>query len=298
MPKTNLTKFSKYAPQMVADLMNDFGLKDFQAAAFPGQTAAESAWMTDIIEDGAKAKGWAGGTGWFQWTGMKARRGIFERWLRRKGWSADSYEGNYSMVYRELKGSHKSVITAVRKAESLEEATRIVCLKYEGPKDPEQSMSLRIKGAKLALELYRAKPPKPFVWPEVPKEENVPDTELEPVQIPGTKKVVLPAPQVTQNPLTSKTTIGILVSVISFLASIFPNQIPSWVAPLAENYITVGIALISAAIALWGRFTAEGPLRFVMGGGMRDVSAMREQLSQLQEMNNKLMEELRARKKK
>lgn len=149
-------KFDRYAPQMIADLMHDFGLKDFQAAAFPGQTAAESRWMTDIIEDGAIAKGWRGGTEWFQWTGTRRRQ--LETWQKRIGYPSESYELNYSFLFRELKGPERRVLNALRQAETIEAATEIVCRQFERPADPDASMRLRIRGAQRALEKYRADP--------------------------------------------------------------------------------------------------------------------------------------------
>lgn len=157
--------FKKYAPQMIADLMHDFGLKDFQAAAFAGNAGAESAGFTDITEDGAIAKGWAGGTGWFQWTGLKSRRGEFEAWLKRKGWAANSYEGNYSFLFRELSGKERASLEAVRKTNTLEEATEVVCRKYERPAEPEKSMQARIRWARTALLAYQENLPKPTTWP-------------------------------------------------------------------------------------------------------------------------------------
>lgn len=157
-------KFDRYAPQMIADLMHDFGLKDFQAAAFPGQTAAESRWMTDIIEDGAIAKGWRGGTEWFQWTGP--RRVALEKWKRRSGYPSESYELNYSFLFRELKGSEGRVLNALRQVVTIEAATEVVCRQFERPADPDATMKLRIQGAQRALEKYRCNPSayKPMTW--------------------------------------------------------------------------------------------------------------------------------------
>jgi hypothetical protein len=55
------TKFDSEAPQMIADLVADFRLTPIQAAGFLGNFAVESRYFTDIIEDGAINKGWAGG---------------------------------------------------------------------------------------------------------------------------------------------------------------------------------------------------------------------------------------------
>lgn len=190
-------KFDRYAGRMVADLMHDFGLKDFQAAAFPGQTAAESRWMTDIIEDGAIAKGQAGGTGWFQDTGPRRRE--FEAWLKRKNYfglgslakAADSYAGNYSFLFRELIGPEKAALAAVRRTTTLAEAAEVVCRRFERPRDPAASMTLRVKGTQRALDLYHQTRPSPTEWPgdhpavvdpPVKKEPDMPATPVEPAK--------------------------------------------------------------------------------------------------------------------
>src|SRR5215207_1760012 len=129
-------RWNAWAPRFIADLKNDFGLTDWQAAGFVGNFAAESAYFNDIIEDGAIAKGWAGGTGFAQWTA--ARRKTFEAWIRRKGWTADSYEGNYSYLYRELKGlepglNYARVVDMVKEATGIENAAWRVAKYYEAP---------------------------------------------------------------------------------------------------------------------------------------------------------------------
>lgn len=193
----NYSKFDRYAPQMIADLMHDFGFTDWQAAAFPGNAGAESAGFTDIIENGALAKGWAGGTGWFQWTGMKEghRREEFEDWLARKGWKADSYQANYSYLYRELKGydgTESKIVPRVKSAGSLDEATRRVCAEFLRPEV--NNYAPRIEWAKRALQKYRENPPRPFVWPT--------DTKPAPAPVPVPKPVPTPAPSALKEGLT------------------------------------------------------------------------------------------------
>lgn len=170
-------KFDRYAPQMIADLMHDFGFTDWQAAAFPGNAAAESAYFTDIIEDGALAKGRAGGTGWMQWTGLKAgqRRALFEAWLKRKGWKADSYEGNYSFLYRELaglEGTEKGIVARVKACKTLEEASDAVCEHFLRPLH--NNFAVRRERSRYALMKFRAAPPKPTKWPTDPQPAPAP----------------------------------------------------------------------------------------------------------------------------
>jgi hypothetical protein len=137
-------RWNDWAPRYIADLMKDFGLKDWQAAAFPGNFAAESSYFNDIIEDGAIAKGWAGGTGHAQWTAVR-RRLAEAFWRNKKGWNGkadgawgpNTYEGNYSYLWRELSGNEPSVkhlasvIRMIKATSTPEEAAYIVGKYFE-----------------------------------------------------------------------------------------------------------------------------------------------------------------------
>src|SRR5688572_19531816 len=109
-----MAKFDDLAVRYMTDLMRDFGLPDFQAAGIVGNGGAESGGFTEIQEKNPTKKGSAGGYGHFQWTGRTKgnnRRLVFEQWLARnaaKGWTVHTYEANYSMLYRELKGTEKT----------------------------------------------------------------------------------------------------------------------------------------------------------------------------------------------
>lgn len=184
-------RWNKWAPQFIADLMHDFGLTAEQAAGFVGNFAAESAYFNDIVEDGAIAKGWAGGTGFAQWTGP--RRKTFEAWLKKKGWKADSYEGNYSYLYRELAGlekkaDHRYVIPIIKAATSAENAAWRVAKYFERPKVI--NIGPRAKAAKEALELYRKNPVPPTKWASDRAEVVEPPKE---VAVPEEKVIVTPA---------------------------------------------------------------------------------------------------------
>src|SRR5215216_2376095 len=95
-------RWNDWAPRYIADLMHDFGLQDWQAAAWPGNFAAESGYFNSIQEINPLVSGSAGGFGHAQWTGVKDPPGIekdgrrirFIRWLQKKGWDVNSYEGN------------------------------------------------------------------------------------------------------------------------------------------------------------------------------------------------------------
>jgi hypothetical protein len=66
----------------------------------------------------------------------------------------DSFEGNYSMVYRELKSAYydRVVLQPLKKTQNLEEAVKIVGQYYEGP--AVLNMKPRLKGAQEALDLF------------------------------------------------------------------------------------------------------------------------------------------------
>jgi hypothetical protein len=209
------SKFDRYAPQIIADLIHDFGLKDFQAAGVAGNGGGESAGFTDIVEDGAIARGWKGGTGWFQDTG--SRRTAFEAWIRRKGWRAESYEANYSYLYRELISTERAALQALRQTTSLEEATDVFCRRFERPANPSASMPARIRWAQRALAKYRANPPAPTRWPTdrtPPVPSPAPSPQPTPVP-PMPSPAPLPLPE-TKPWWQSKT---VLTNIATLLAS-------------------------------------------------------------------------------
>jgi hypothetical protein len=186
-------RWNDWAPRYIADFMHDFGLPDWAAAAFPGNFAAESGYFNLLQEIKPLVPGSRGGYGHAQWTGP--RRLTFERWLARKGWKADSYEGNASYAIRELKGwepglDYRHIITKLKAATSLENAVWIVGKYYEGP--AKLNTAPREKAAKEALALYRANPVKATVWPD-DKEPTMPDTGGKVVVVPPETKVAQPA---------------------------------------------------------------------------------------------------------
>lgn len=255
-------KFDRYAPQMIADLVHDFGLADFQAAGFPGNFGAESAGLTDIVEDGAIAKGWAGGTGWAQWTGLTdqpgtsrdGRRKQFEDWLKRKGFSADSYEGNYSFLFRELKGGEgRRVLPKLRQAKNVEDAADIVCREYERP--AKNNYGPRREWARRALEGYRAKRPAPTIWPT--------DVKVEPMFPTPTPTPPL-NPPVPKPWYTSKTIIGAIIAIVTpILAKAIPffGLIPDAVVEqTVEQFLLVVGPMIGGLLAGFGRLAVTAPI--------------------------------------
>jgi len=194
-------RWNAWAPRFIADLIHDFGFTPEQAAGWVGNFAAESDYFRDIVEDGAIAKGWAGGTGFAQWTG--ARRKAFEAWIKKKDWKADSYEGNYSYLFRELKGYEPRSVTGLRSdlvnivkaAPTVENAAWRVGTYFEKPKDLNASIQKRYKAAHEALELYKKNPVPPTVWATDHKEPPMPVTPTPtPTPVPTPVPVPVPTP--------------------------------------------------------------------------------------------------------
>jgi peptidoglycan hydrolase-like protein with peptidoglycan-binding domain len=93
-----------------------------------------------------------GGYGWAQWTAD--RRRAFEAWAKRKGWSVDSYDANYSFLIRELLGPEKRAIAAVKNAQGLDAKVKAFEASYE--RAGVKAYSKRISWAKKALAAYHA----------------------------------------------------------------------------------------------------------------------------------------------
>lgn len=148
-----MAKFDDLAPRYMALLIADFALAPFQAAAIVGNGGEESGGFEKIQEIGQTSG--RGGLGHFQWTG--SRRRDFEAWLARnedKGWQADTFEANYSMLFRELVGPESHTIPALKQTTTLEQATQVFMDKFERPGVP--ALDVRIKWARKALAAFLA----------------------------------------------------------------------------------------------------------------------------------------------
>lgn len=248
------------APQFITDLVKDFHLTPAQASGFPGNGAIESTFFTDIIEDGAKAKGWTGGHGWFQWTGMtdkNPRRREFEKWLRRMahlGYRADNYLGNYSMLYRELKGSEgRRVLPKLRLCTTPEQAARVVCLEFERPDKPQETMARRQAAAREAFNLWQANPPPPTVWPSDKPQEPIVVTPT-PV-LPPPSGGVLPDPKPASH---SKTLITIAATLTAGWLAKKGVIVPTgWENIVSEVIFTAG-PLLAGAFHLYTNAPTQG----------------------------------------
>lgn len=106
--------FRKHAPRLMRDLMRDLAWSKLSAAGAAGNAGHESGGFTQLQELNPTVKGSRGGLGWFQWTGPRRRQ--FEAFLKERGLSAGSYEGNYGFLLHELKGSEKATVQKVSRA--------------------------------------------------------------------------------------------------------------------------------------------------------------------------------------
>ncbi len=266
-------RWNKWAPQFIADLVHDFGLTPEQAAGFVGNFAAESAYFNDIVEDAAIAKGWKGGTGFAQWTAARRLDPTwgFEAWLKKKKWAADSYEGNYSYLYRELKGEvprsisglDPKLIDIIKASHSLDgtpegvaaNAAYRVAKYFEKPEVI--NTGPRAKAAKEALELYRKNPVPPTKWATDVKEEPTMPVVPVPVgpvtPIPGSNEDrAIPWYDSKQLNLALTGIVGAFVAIIMAYDFSLPIQRQNWgvLVPLIVTFL-------SAVFAFIHRITAE-----------------------------------------
>lgn len=145
--------FEDLAVRYVTNLIRDFKLEDFQAAAIPGNGGHESGGFTKLQEINPTAG--RGGLGHFQDTGP--RRVAFEAWLAQnadKGWNAGTFEANYSFLFRELEGPEYKALAALKQTTTLEQATEVFMDKFERP--GVEYFQSRIDYARRALDAFKA----------------------------------------------------------------------------------------------------------------------------------------------
>jgi len=142
--------FRAKAPAVIGWLMRDFGLADYQAAGIVGNLGRESSGFTLLREIGAKCD--RGGWGWAQWTAARAR--TFLAWCRAKGllWQSDA--ANYGYLKHDLSGEYASVIVAMRKTQSVDQASDTFERLFERAGVP--ALADRRAWSRDALAAYRA----------------------------------------------------------------------------------------------------------------------------------------------
>ncbi|WP_156389814.1 phage tail tip lysozyme [Methylobacterium sp. Leaf465] len=121
--------FVRKSPWVMAKLMDDFNLTDFQAAGIVGNIGHECAGFRIMQE--VKPRGGRGGYGWCQWTGDRRQR--FERECAANGLDSTSDRANYHFLKLELSSRprYADSISAVREAKNLPEAVRIFEKSFE-----------------------------------------------------------------------------------------------------------------------------------------------------------------------
>lgn len=211
--------FEQLSAKMVADLVRDYKLQAFQAAAFPGNAGEESGGFTKLQE--VNPTSGRGGLGFFQDTGP--RRVAFEAWLARnadKNWSAGDYAANYSFLVRELDGEERQVLAPLRSASTVEEATEIVMRVFERPAAATARLDVRTDYARKALAAFQATGQDEAEL----RAQGRPGAAQGPIQLP-------PAPQIGQ--------------ILPPLSKLDPNTI----APLIQAALPIILPLIQQLIA-------------------------------------------------
>jgi hypothetical protein len=142
--------FKKKAPQIMNDLMKDFHLTDFQAAAILGNIGVECNGFKTMHEIG-QSDG-KGGYGWCQWT--NTRRVEFEKFVHQHGFNKDSYDANYGFLKHELETTQNPALAALRKTNNQNEAVEAFEKHFEKAKSGKEHFDRREEYANTALAAF------------------------------------------------------------------------------------------------------------------------------------------------
>jgi murein DD-endopeptidase MepM/ murein hydrolase activator NlpD len=142
---------------LIAALMGDYNLKDFQAAGIVGNFMLESGGADlppDINEGGVKGPPkFKGGYGWPQWTGPRQK--TFINFAVSNGYMSSNTvnatdAANYAYFKHEIETAEKRAIPALLKTTTVEQATESFMKTYERPGVP--ALSERQANARTALQ--------------------------------------------------------------------------------------------------------------------------------------------------
>jgi hypothetical protein len=111
--------------------MRDLGLTDIQAAGLLGNLGHETGGFRHLQEIAPAVAGGRGGWGIAQWTGP--RRVAMEAWCRAKGLDPASDDANEGYLCHELATAEAHALAALKEAVTLEQATEVVCRRFERP---------------------------------------------------------------------------------------------------------------------------------------------------------------------
>lgn len=144
--------FRQKAPEVMQDLMSDFGMTLDQAAGVLGNIGHECAGFRTMQEIKPIVKGSRGGWGWCQWTGP--RRVAFENWCADNGFNnLSDDDANYGFLKYEFETTESAALTHLRKTQSLSDATRSFMNKFERP--GKKHFSSRLKWAREARKSFQ-----------------------------------------------------------------------------------------------------------------------------------------------
>lgn len=123
---------------LMQDLKEAYQLTDEQAAGFVGNLAHETGDFKFMQEIEPVVAGSKGGYGFAQWTGP--RRKAFEEWALKNKMDVNSYEANLGFLMYEIDNtSEGAFMEDLKKAKTVEEATKIVSEGYLRPGKPNMS---------------------------------------------------------------------------------------------------------------------------------------------------------------
>jgi Phage tail lysozyme len=154
VPTKGTETFLAKAPGIMAKLIADFGLKDFQAAGLLGNIGEECDGFREMQEKKPLIPGSKGGFGWAQWTGP--RRTKFEAFCSGLGLSPFADAANYGFLREELNTSQAMSLTAIQKTASIAKAVRSFEATFEGAKAGLEHFDRRDQWSDLALRSFRA----------------------------------------------------------------------------------------------------------------------------------------------
>jgi hypothetical protein len=154
VPTRGTETFLAKAPDILAKLIADFGLKDFQAAGLLGNIGEECDGFREMQEKKPLIPGSKGGLGWAQWTGP--RRTQFEAFCNSGGLSPFADAANYAFLKQELQSSQAMSLAALQKAASIGKAVRVFEATFERARAGLEHFDRRDQWADLALRSFRA----------------------------------------------------------------------------------------------------------------------------------------------
>ena len=132
--------------EMMVRFTGELGLKPFQAAALVGNANYETGNFKFMDELEPEVLGSKGGINIFQYTGLRPglRRYNFEKYAKEKGLNTRDFKSGIEFSIHELtKGDQKRVLKELLKAETPQEANKIVVEQYLKPNPKKTNMSAR-----------------------------------------------------------------------------------------------------------------------------------------------------------